>query len=255
MLLGWWAVRNLRLWRLGGKIRRQMRVVAHPKAHLRRAFGDLRARDLAAQPMPLPGDQDSRYQLTARLLDVLRAFGYRSLIVLVDRVDEPTMVGGEPARMRSIIWPMLNNKFLQQNGVGVKLLLPLELRDLLRREDPAFFQRARLDKQHMIDRLLWSGTHLYDLCDRRLRACRAEGAEPAGLLDLFDEDVTRQDVIDALDQMQRDAFKFLYQVVHEHCSNVPHAQPQWRIPRLTLHQVRKQQAQRIQELQRGAAPA
>ncbi|MEX2671700.1 MAG: hypothetical protein WD294_06280, partial [Phycisphaeraceae bacterium] len=155
------------------------------------------------------------------------------------------------------IWPMLNNKFLQQDRVGVKLLLPLELRHLLRREDEDFYQRARLDKQHMIDRLVWSGTTLYDLCNQRLQACRTDESEPVTLAELFDEDVHRQDVIDALDQMQqpRDAFKFLYQIIQEHCSNVPDDAPAYRIPRLTLQSIRKQQSQRVQELQRGLSPA
>ena len=69
--------------------------------------------------------------------------------------------------------------------------------------------------------------------------------------------VTRQDVVDALDQMQqpRDAFKLLYRCVQEHCSNVTDEAPEWRIPRLTLEHVRKEQAERVQQLFRGVRPA
>ena len=43
-----------------------------------------------------------------------------TMLVLVDRVDEPTLINGEPERMRALVWPLLNNKFLQQDRVGVK---------------------------------------------------------------------------------------------------------------------------------------
>lgn len=258
-LLGWgvWIGRHVSIWRQARKMLREVRVVHRTPGTLQKLLGQIPAGQLAAQPLPLPDDRDSRYQLTRRLLDVLKGFDYVGLVVLVDRVDEPAMINGEPERMRSLIWPMLNNKFLQQDGVGLKLLLPIELRHLLRREAPDFFQKARLDKQHMIDRLEWSGATLYDLCTRRLTACQQLGAEPIALTALFDEDVRAQDLIDALDQMHqpRDAFKFLYQIISEHCSNVPHDRPIWRIPRLTLEQVRKVESQRVQDLHRGLSPS
>jgi len=98
---------------------------------------------------------------------------------------------------------------------------------------------------------------LYDLCNARLAACREPGAEPITVLDLFAEDVTRQDIVDALDQMHqpRDAFKLLYQCLSEHCSNVTEDQAQWRIPRLVLETVRKEQAERVRQLYRGVRPA
>jgi hypothetical protein len=255
--LGWWAGQYVRLWRLSRRLLASVRVVERPAVRLRSMLAHLPRRDLESHPLPLPGTGDSRYQLTARLLAVLEAFGYGGLIVLVDRLDEPVRVHGDARRMRALVWPMLDNKFLQQDRIGIKLLLPAELRHLLAREDPDFYQKARLDKQHMVDRLIWSGTTLYDLCSRRLAACRPKDAPPLTLTDLFDEDVTRQDLIDALDQMlqPRDAMKFLYRVVQEHCSNVPDEQPVFRIPRLVLQGVRKTQSDRVRELQRGLGPA
>jgi hypothetical protein len=159
--------------------------------------------------------------------------------------------------MRAILWPLLNNKFLQMDGVGVKMLLPIELRHALYRESSAFFQEARLDKQNLVDRLSWTGAMLYDLCDARLKACLEPGAKPITLVDLFAEDVTERDLVDALDQMHqpRDAFKFLYQCLSEHCSNVTAQQQAWRVPRLVLEGVRKRQSERVQQLYRGISPA
>lgn len=266
---GAWAWQHVRLWRIGRRVRREMPAIERSVPELRAMLGGIRTRDREHAALPgLAASKDAaslansevRYQLTRRLLDVLGAFGYRGVIVLVDRVDEPTLISGHPDRMRPVVWPILDNKFLQQDHVGVILLLPIELRYLVQRESSEFYQHARLDKQSMIDRLSWSGATLYDLCTARLRACRstsAGGESPLGLTDLFEPEVTREMLIDALDQMHqpRDAFKFLYAVIQEHCRTVPEDQPQWRIPRLTLEGVRRGQSQRVQELFRGLAPA
>jgi len=125
------------------------------------------------------------------------------------------------------------------------------------RESTAFFREARLDKQNLVDRLAWSGATLYDLCTARLNACRMPGSEPISLMAVFDENVRQQDVVDALDQLQqpRDAFKFLYQLLQEHCSSVPEESPDWRIPRALFDAVRKRQVERMQEMLKGVRPA
>jgi len=268
-LLGLWGWRVLSLWKLTRGIHRETPTVDRTPGELRGMLNRLRAGDLTHQPWPIAqAGSDARYDLTRRLLDVLGHLGYGAVIVLVDRVDEPTLIAGKPQRMRSIVWPLLDNKFLQQQDIAVKLLLPIELRYLLQRESGDFFQEARLDKQNMIDRLTWSGATLYDLCSNRLRACHTPRAAstatqappappPIQLTDLFEDDVNRQALIDALDQMHqpRDAFKFLYAVVQEHCRMVTADQAAYRIPRLTLESVRRAQAQRVQELHRGLTPA
>jgi len=256
LLLAGGAWRWLGAWGKARRIRRELRVLEHQPDQLRKAVAGMPQSDLAGQPLPQRDDLDARYQLMQRFIETIEHFGYRSLVVLVDRIDEPDAVQGDPARMRLLIWPMFDNKFLQQDHVGVKLLLPMELRHLLRKEDADFFQRARLDKQHMVDRLAWSGALLYDLCSRRLSACRPSGSEPLTLADLFADDVDRQMLIDALDQMRqpRDAFKFLYQVIQEHCGNVTEESPDWKIPRLTLEQARREQSRRLQEFERGLSP-
>ena len=263
-LWGYWLTRQIRLWWLGRAIHRDMAAVNRTPGELRRLLAAFSPKDLAHQPLPTArpvsdhhSPSDARYQLTRRLLDVLRALGHTGMIVLVDRVDEPALISGDPQRMKALIWPLFDNKFLQQEGVGLKMLLPIELRHLLMRESSAFFQEARLDKQNLIDRLNWSGTTLYDLCTARVNACRPSDSESIALTELFDEDVSRETLIDALDQMHqpRDAFKFLYSVIQEHCRLVPEDQQRFGIPRLTLENTRKAQSQRVQELYRGLTPA
>ncbi|MGP1309431.1 MAG: hypothetical protein ACTS27_04460 [Phycisphaerales bacterium] len=243
--------------RLAGRVRKQTRVLPGSTESLARSLSLVpkMARDPAT--LPTTGADDTRYAMFARLRRILSPLGVGSVIVVVDRVDEPTLVNGDADRMRAIVWPMLNNKFLQLERTGFKLLMPIELRHALFRESSAFFQEARLDKSNLIERLQWTGAMLYDLCNARLQACLREGAKPISLRDIFDDDVGRQDIVDALDQMRqpRDAFKMLYQCVQEHCSNVTEDHPAWRIPKLTLDQVRKQQAERVQQLWHGVRPA
>ncbi|MBB6430950.1 hypothetical protein [Algisphaera agarilytica] len=258
-----WAVQFMRTWGLARKVAKEMPAIGRNTATLRGVFGELGVSTLVGQPLPAAGkdaaeQRDSRYQLTRRFVDVLKALGYSGMVVLVDRVDEPTAVAGDAGKMRDLIWPMFDNKFLKQDGIGLKLLLPIELSYLLNKESPSFFQEARLDKQNMIDKLTWSGATLYDLCSSRLNACKtASKTGELSLTDFFEESVTRETLIDALDQMHqpRDAFKFLYNVVQEHCRLLPEDTADYHINRLTLETVRRTQSQRVQELYRGLTPA
>ena len=258
----YWAASFFRVWSLARKVAKEMPAVGRTSGTLRDVFGQLSGPMLAGQPLPQYGQdtqnrRDARYQLTRRFVGVLHSLGYSGMIVLVDRVDEPTAVAGDAMKMRSLIWPMFDNKFLKQEGIGVKLLLPIELSYLLNKEGPAFFQEARLDKQNMIERLSWSGATLYDLCSARLRACASAANDgELALTSLFEENVTRQTLIDALDQMHqpRDAFKFLYQVVQEHCRLLADDAADYHINQLTLDTVRRDQSQRVQELYRGLTP-
>ncbi len=236
---------------------RALRVVGRQTDTLARVIERIPPAEREGASLPTDDSDEKRYTQFARLRRVLSAIGYRSMVIVIDRVDEPTCISGDADKMRTVVWPLLSNKFLQQEAVGVKMLLPVELRHELMRESSAFFQEARLDKQNFIERLTWTGSSLYDLCNARLRACRAPDAGKIELTDLFEDDVTRQDLIDALDQMRqpRDAFKLLYQCLAEHASNVTEQAAKMRVPRLVLETVRKQQAERLQMLQRGYRPA
>jgi hypothetical protein len=237
-------------------LRRQIRVVNRGDVSYARSLRQIRASILDAANLPLSDSDESRYEMLERLKRVLRAFGYSGLIVVMDRVDEPTLVRGDPDRMKAVVWPLLNNKFLQQEGLGCKLLLPMELRHAVFRESSTFFQEARLDKQSLIEHLSWTGATLYDLCESRINACANTGTTAPKLIDLFAEDVTRQDVVDSLDRLHqpRDAFKLIYRCMTEHCAAVTRGDGNWKIPRHILNAVVKQEAERVQQLFRGIRP-
>jgi hypothetical protein len=261
MMLGgfvMWAGRQFKLWRYARRVLKEMPAVHRDADQLKQMLSSTSQRTLAGQPLPEPhtdkdGPRDNRYQLTRRFVSVLKSLGYNGIMFLVDRMDEPTIVQSDPQRMRAIVWPMFDNKFLKQDDVGIKLLLPIELSYLLDKESREFYERARLDKQNKIDRLTWSGATLYDLCTSRLNIVRPTNTEKMSLTGLFAEDVDRSMLIDALDQMHqpRDAFKFMYQVIQEHCRLMPEESAEYQIARLTLDNVRRNQSQRVQELYRG----
>ena len=243
--------------RIAGKVHKQLRMVNRPMSGFLGSIQKLPRTYLQSNDLPTTDSDEQRYAMFARLKRVIEAYGFSGILVVIDRVDEPTLVNGDPDRMRSIIWPMFNNKFLQLDRVGIKMLLPIELRHALFKESSSFFQEARLDKQNMIERLSWTGASLYDLCNARLGVCRPASSEPISLIDLFKEDVTRNDVVDALGAMQqpRDAFKFMYRCLSEHCSSVTAEDGAWKIARHTLDYVKREEAERVMQLQRGIRPA
>ena len=154
-----------------------------------------------------------------KLQGLLQPLGHTGIIVLVDRVDEPHLVNGSAELMKALLWPMLDNKFLKHPGLGLKLMLPIELTRFIEREERDFYQRARLDKQNMIPSFEWTGEALYDVANARLRACAKPGSTPK-LADLFDPGVTQGRMIDAFRSLRvpRRLFKFLYTLIAAHCN-------------------------------------
>lgn len=247
---------------LGRRLRKQIPTAGRGFVSFARSMACVDG--VSKQLAPLNDSPETRFALVERLRRVLSALGVGGIIVIMDRVDEPPLIAGDPDRMRALVWPLLNNKVLQLEGVGFKLLLPIELRHMLYKESNAFFQEARLDKGGFVDRLNWTGASLYDLCESRLRACtRAasmgvpQGGAGLSLVDLFADDCTRQDLVDSLEQMHqpRDAFKFMHRCITEHCATVTGNENRFRIPRFILEVVRKQEVERVQALYRGIRPA
>jgi hypothetical protein len=161
---------------------------------------------------------------------VLRSLHFEGIIVLVDRVDEPYLINGSTDLMQALVWPMLENKLLKHAGIGLKLLLPIELERLVDRQEREFHQKARLDKQNMIRSLAWTGQSLYDLANARLKACAAEGAAPT-LASFFDESIDARRLKDAFNTLRvpRHLFKFMYRLMTTHCNAHSDDSPVWQI--------------------------
>ena len=217
------------------RIARNVRVLKPHVTSLRRLLMRFPRRDIENQPLPENQRTDDRYELLAKFQGVLKSLGAGGVVVLVDRVDEPHLITGSIDRMRALVWSMLDNKFLKQPGVGLKMMLPRELADHLQREDRDFYQRARLDKQNMIPSLEWTGEALYDLANARIRSCGSDGKQPT-MRSLLDESITDQRLIDAFRSLRvpRHLFKFLYRLLVAHCNAHTDDKPVWRIPRETF---------------------
>ena len=238
IVAGWlpWLVRQGRLLYKSWQVSRQIRVFNHLPNTLRRILSYFARQELAGQPTPSKDRSDDRYELLMKLQSVLDTLGYKSMIVLVDRVDEPHLINGNAERMRDLLWPMFDNKFLKHPGIGFKLLLPAEVVYYLQREEKEFYERSRLDKQNLIQSLVWTGESLYDVTNDRLRACSKNSEKPATVGALFDESVDRSELIGIFSRFRvpRHLFKFMYRLLVEHCNRYTEEQPRYQISRETL---------------------
>ncbi len=233
-----------RLWRLvkwqwkAWRIARNVRVLDRAVNPLRQALMKFSGDGLSGQPLPAAQRSDDRYELLGKLQGVLRAMRIDGIVVLVDRVDEPYLINGSTELMQAFVWPMLDNKFLRHPGMGVKLLLPIELERGLDRQDQDFHQRARLDKQNLIRSLEWTGQSLFDLANARLKACAADGRGPA-MAELFEPIVDERRLKDAFATLRvpRHLFKFMYRLFTAHCNAHGDEQPVWEISSGTFESV------------------
>jgi hypothetical protein len=232
-----WAPRGWRLlrsWWKAWQIARNTRVLNRSVKLLCRTLLNFPGGKIVGQPLPSLPRTDDRYELLAKLQGVLRSMHFGGILVLVDRVDEPYLINGSTDLMRALVWPMLDNKFLKHPGLGLKMLLPIELERLLDRESHDFHQRARLDKQNLIRSLSWTGQSLYDMANARIVACAADGRSPK-ITELFDGVDSRR-LIDAFGTLRvpRHLFKFMYRLFTAHCNAHTDEQPAWKISSATF---------------------
>jgi len=229
---GWipWLLRfGKRAWTARG-ISRNLRVLRRDPGLLRKVLMHLTNDELLGQPLPNKQRTDDRFEMLGKFQTFLQSIGYHGIVVLVDRLDEPHLVNGSPDKMRALLWPMLDNKFLKHPGIGFKLLLPIEMSYFVEREDREFYQRSRLDKQNVVPSLEWTGEALYDVANARMRACAIDGKTPS-LKDLFDESLGDRRLIDGIRSLRvpRHLFKFLYRAISAHCNSHTDDAPVWRV--------------------------
>jgi hypothetical protein len=256
VLLGWlyWGRRLLRAEWYAKDIRRGLKVLARDPSALRWELLWFNPSELGGQPVPTGshGGAEERYELLRKFQGVLKALNYAGVIVLIDRVDEPQMIEGDPRKMRALVWPLLDHKFLRHPGIGVKLLLPIELAYYLEKEDKEFYDRARPDKLNMIKPLRWTGSSLYDLATDRLRACASEGQEPR-LRQFVDPGISDDTLKDALGGLRtpRQLFKFLHRLLEEHCHRHTEDQPRWSVDPDTFRTVYAAHHRELEAFDRG----
>jgi hypothetical protein len=246
--------RTLSLWWRSRQIARQVRILEHGTGSLRRIMSRVPANELDGQPMPSRDRSDDRYELLAKLQRLLKPLGFSSIVVLVDRVDEPHLINGSAQRMRDFLWSMFDNKFLKHPGIGFKMLLPKDVVYYLNREEKEFYERSRLDKQNLISSLEWTGESLYDMATNRIRACLAKETDPTvSIRTFFDDDISAEDLISRFGRLRvpRHLFRFLYRLLTEHCNRATEDEPQWTIRRETLDSSMESYQRELEDMDRG----
>jgi hypothetical protein len=239
ILAGWlpYLRHQLRLLLAAWRIKKQVRVFDHQIPALRAVLQNFERNEFVGQPLPTRARGDDRYELLTKLQSILETLGFTSLVVLVDRVDEPHLVNGAPERIKELVWPMFDNKFLKHPKIAFKLLLPEAVAGYVGREEKTFYERSRLDKQNLVPSLNWTGQGLYDVCNDRIRACAklAEGRPPS-VQDFFESTISQPELIGIFERLRapRHLFKFLYRLLVDHCSKYTEDAPQWTIRRDTL---------------------
>ena len=238
VIAGWapWIWHQSKMALLAWKTSRQIRVLDRPVNQLRSILANFDPKDLIGQPIPARDRSDDRYELLTKLQNILEAFGFDSICVLVDRVDEPHLINGSPERMKALLWSMFDNKFLKHAGIGFKLLLPIEVSFYLTREDKEFYERSRLDKQNLIRTLEWTGESLFDLANDRARACAINPDPTISIKKWFEDSINEPELVSTLSRLRvpRHLFKFLHRLLVEHCHRYTDESPRWTINRETL---------------------
>jgi hypothetical protein len=259
-LLGWlyWGWRLARAEWFARDIRRGLRVLSRDPSALRWELLWFKPTELGGQPLPTAARTggEERYELLRKFQGVLATLGYAGIVVLIDRVDEPQLIEGDPRKMRALVWPLLDHKFLRHPGIGIKLLLPIELAYYLEKEDKEFYDRARPDKLNMIKPLRWTGPSLYDLATDRLRACRARPSDDGDgprLRQFVDESISDDTLKDALGNLRtpRQLFKFLHRLLEEHCHRHTEDAPRWTVDADTFRTVYAAHLRDLEAFDRG----
>ena len=251
-LVGWLSLSG----RASGAAR-AVRVMHRDPAVLREVLAGFKPKERAEYVLPKGNDSATRYELLDQFLRLLEGAGYTGAYVLVDRIDEPSLLSGSDERMRRFVEKLLDVKLLQFPKLALKLFLPIEMEPLYRSAQPDALKRMRLDKSNLIPELKWTGQELFEISNQRLKACLGPGAEAQGLTDLFAPDVDAAYLRETLGALgtPRYAFGFLSAVLTEYVRELPDdlapADERWRCPRSLFDVVRASWLDRTGVLRRS----
>jgi hypothetical protein len=221
-----------------------LRVLPSDPEALASVLSRMRPKEQGELLLPHGHEEAVRFEYLQRTLALLAATGHQGLYVLVDRVDEPTLLADGGERMREFVRSMLDIKLLQHPGLALKLFLPIEMETLWRSASAEQLKRMRLDKSNLVPELKWTGRELYEIANRRLLACSTEGAAAGALADLLGEDLLMEHVLETFGALgtPRYAFGFLSEVLLQHVTELPDdlgpEDSRWRLGRSGFDVVR-----------------
>ena len=233
---------------------RSVRVLSHDPIALVQVLETV-SRDAREEvTLPIESNEATRYHLFQRFVAVLEAFGYDCVYVMLDRVDESTLLGGKEDLIRPFIEKLLDHKLLQHPGLALKLFLPIELSKMYLGASPDELKRMRLDKSNTVQELRWTGQELYEVANQRLRAA---GAKEPDLEAFLGDDLDGEMLRETLHELgtPRHAFGFLSSLFAEFARNLPEElsadSSEWRVPRSHFDLVRAAWGDRARVLRRA----
>lgn len=202
---------------------RAIKVLPKNPAPLSKLLERMSSAERKEYVMPIGSDDASRYQQLQWFMTLLHCFGYRGLYVLIDRVDEPSILSAREELMRTFIEKILDIKLLQFPDVGLKLFLPIELDEIHRNASPEQLKKMRLDKSNLVPELKWSGNELYEIANQRMISSLNPNSRAQSLADLFASDFDMTYLKETLNELAtpRYAFGFLSNLLSEYIKNLP----------------------------------
>lgn len=218
----WWTANQL-----AKRIISHVQVLDRDIQDLRWALSHIPMTYLQHQPLTVknedPDNEAPRFTLLEKLIRICNASGYERLVVVIDKVDEPSFIKGDYNLMADFIVPLWNNKLLQTNGIDFKMLLPAQLHRIIRKADSDLLNTARLDKANMIHPFTWSGKHLYEMLSERTQVCHeTPDKNDFTLRQIFADDVSVDEIILQLERTKipRYASKFLNRALVDACDTI-----------------------------------
>ncbi|CAL1241167.1 hypothetical protein [Candidatus Methylocalor cossyra] len=160
----------------------------------------------------IPRTTENRFTLLKNFMELVRYFGLSGVYLLVDRVDEPTSIKGDPEKMRELVTPILDDQLFQIDHLGIILFLPYELHDLKK--------YYRSDRIKTISSISWSPDNMIRLIEKRMNVARKPGSPPLQLAELFEEDGESKAQFIVRQLTPRNAFRLLSIIIEEHCQTV-----------------------------------
>jgi hypothetical protein len=241
--IGWreWSFRDY-----AASAARNIRVFARNAMNIGKILKGLTAKERKEFVLPLNHDESSRFQLLKRFMGLLSDHGYKGFYILIDRVDEPSLLSNDSGDMREFIEKILDIKFLQYENLGLKLFLPIELDEIHRNASPEQLKKMRLDKSNLIPELKWNGMELYEIANQRMLASKVDPESKLQLKEMFEEGFDFEHMKETLSELgtPRHAFSFLSAVFSEYIRTLPNdldgSDPKWKVPRSHFDVIKAQ---------------
>lgn len=241
---GWWLWDSLSSRTQAAWATRGVKILPRNSSILSSLLSKVSGKERKEFVLPNGMDEASRYLLLERFMDLLEAYGYQGVYVLMDRVDEPSLLSVSEGLMRQFVEKLLDIKLLQYPRLGLKLFLPIEMDSIHRNATAEQLKHMRLDKSNLIPELKWSGQELYEIANQRMNVCKKSDAPAIALSEMFEEGFDFVYLKDTLSTLgtPRYAFGFLASLMSEYVKDLPNDLPEgdrrWKISRSHFDVVR-----------------